>query len=277
MYKDQEDDLENRIRHVAKQVRKESKDIPLDTTKYRLIIDEQRAHESVSGTVQNLPASISTKLDSTHPEKMLLRSGGLSLSKVGDITIPVQDSLGQSTSSIVSCYGHPESASLTDARQKIWSLRVSRSIGAAPKLQILPPTNEAFVENVVRAHLQEAIWKQAQQRNPPNIDPLMHGGTQREGSTSLTPTTVANDVTIASDELLKMIKCSCSSATPCKYQHCGCHKANMACAALCVCQCGDGCFNEKTKERVQADKGTDDEMSDHECDSVMRMWVQLKR
>ena len=57
-------DLENSIRHVAKQVRKECKDIPLDTTKYRLNIDEQLAHESVSGTVQNLLASISTKLDS---------------------------------------------------------------------------------------------------------------------------------------------------------------------------------------------------------------------
>ena len=67
----------------------------------------------------------------------VLRSGGLSLSKVGDITSSVQDALGQSTSFIVSCYGYPESAYLTDARQKIWSLRVSRSIGAAPKLQTL--------------------------------------------------------------------------------------------------------------------------------------------
>ena len=40
MYKDQEEDLENNIRHVAKQVRKECKDIPLDTTKYRLNIDK---------------------------------------------------------------------------------------------------------------------------------------------------------------------------------------------------------------------------------------------
>ena len=79
----------------------------------------------------------------------------------------------------MSCYGHPESASLTDARQKTWSLMVSRSIGAAPKLQTLPPTNEAFVENVARAHLQVAIWKQTLQRNPLNMDPLTHGWTQR--------------------------------------------------------------------------------------------------
>ena len=136
----------------------------------------------------------------------VLRSGGHSLSKVGDITSSVQDALGKSTSFIVSCYGHPESASLTDVHQKIWSLRVSCSIGAAPKLQTLPPTNEAFVGNIARAHLQVAIWKQALQRNPPNMDPLTHGWTQRVGSTSLTLTTVADDVTIAPGELLKMIK-----------------------------------------------------------------------
>ena len=36
----------------------------------------------------------------------------------------------------------------------------------------------------------------------------------------------------------------------------------MACTALCVCQGGDGCFNKKTKERVQVEEETDDEMSD---------------
>ena len=100
---------------------------------------------------------------------------------------------------IVSCYGYSESASLPDARQKIWSLRVARSIDAAPKIQTLPPTNEAFVENVARAHLQVAIWKQALQRNPPNMDPLTHGWTQRGGSTSITLTTIADDVTLTPD------------------------------------------------------------------------------
>ena len=90
----------------------------------------------------------------------VLRSGGISLSKVGDITTSVQDALGQSTPFIGSCYGHPESAYLTDARQKIWALS---SIGATSKLQTLPPTNEAFVENLARSYLQVAIWKQALQ------------------------------------------------------------------------------------------------------------------
>ena len=99
----------------------------------------------------------------------VLRSETLSLSKVGDMTLSVEEALEQSTSFMLSYYGHPECSSLTDARQKIWSRKVSRSIGAAPKLQRLPHTNEAFTENVARAHLQVPIWKQALELNPPNV------------------------------------------------------------------------------------------------------------
>lgn len=189
----------------------------------------------------------------------VLRSGILSLSKLGDISLSVKDTLAQSTRFMLSCYGHPECASLTDARQKIWSQKVSRSIGAAPKLQSLPPTNEAFVENVARAHLQVSIWKQATALNPPNMDPLTHGWTRRDGSTSLTPTTVADNVLPAPDDILKMIKCSCESATPCQSKKCGCNSANMACTSFCACQGSDGCFNDKTRERIQAEGASDDD------------------
>lgn len=64
----------------------------------------------------------------------ILRTGKLSLSKVGDITVPVEEAVVQATHFILSCYGRPECTSLTDARQKIWSRKVSQSIGAAPKL-----------------------------------------------------------------------------------------------------------------------------------------------
>ena len=62
----------------------------------------------------------------------------------------------------------------------------------------------------------------------------------------LTPTTVADGVILAPDDILKMIKCSCGSTTPCKSKRCGCHNANMACTSFCACRGGDGCFNEKT-------------------------------
>ena len=102
----------------------------------------------------------------------VLRSATLSIFKVGDMRLSVEEALEQSTSFMLSCYGHPECSSLPDARQKICSQKVSRSIGAAPKLQSLPPTNEAFTENVARAHLSLAIWKQALELNLPNVDRL---------------------------------------------------------------------------------------------------------
>ena len=191
-----------------------------------------------------------------------LRSETLSLSKVGNMTLSVEEVLEQSTSFMLSCYCHPECSSLTDARQKIWARKVSRSIGAAPKLQSLPPTHEAFTENVARAHLQVAIWKQALELNPPNVDPLTHGWTRHNGSTYLTPTTVPDNVPLAPDDILKMIKCSCDSATPCNSRRCGCQNANMACTSFCTCQGGDGCFNPKTRERIQAEDESDDEMND---------------
>ena len=59
-----------------------------------------------------------------------------------------------------------------------------------------------------------------------------------------------------------MIKCSCDCATPCNYRRCGCQNANMACTSFCTCQGGDGCFNPKTRERIQAEDESDDEMND---------------
>ncbi len=84
----------------------------------------------------------------------------------------------------------------------------------------------------------------------------------RRFNMALTPTTVPDNVPLAPDDTLKMIKCSCDSATPCNSRRCGCQNANMACTSFCTCQGGDGCFNPKTRERIQAEDESDDEMND---------------
>jgi len=137
---------------------------------------------------------------------------------------------------------------MTEARQKSWSSKVSRTIGGAPKLQTLPPTTEAFTENVRRAHLQVAIWRHAGEANPPPLDPV-HFGWQRDGS-SLKPVTLPEGVPTAPDDLLKVIKCSCESDIPCRTKRCGCSNANIACTEFCACAGGAGCFNEKTREHA---------------------------
>ena len=39
----------------------------------------------------------------------------------------------------------------------------------------------------------------------------------------------------------------------------------MACTSFCACQGGDGCFNKKTMERIQADDGSDDDDDDDDA------------
>ena len=63
--------IENSIRHIAMQVKIECNAIPLDATKYRLNIDAQLAQESVPCTVQNILASLSTKLENTPPALLI--------------------------------------------------------------------------------------------------------------------------------------------------------------------------------------------------------------
>ena len=199
----------------------------------------------------------------------VLRSKVHSLNHVGNISSSLEDAIHQSKHFILSCYGHSDCKTLTEARQTIWSKKVSRSICSAPKLQSLPPTDEAFRENAARAHLQVAIWKHAIDPHPPQLDPLNHGWMKDTCSDSLIPKTVAQDVSLAPADILKMIRCACESDIPCKTKHCGCHSANMACTVFCSCKGGSGCFNEKTKECLEKEEDEDeDEDVDYNDNSI---------
>ena len=43
------------------------------------------------------------------------------------------------------------------------------------KLEILPPTSEAFGLHILRAHYQAAVWRYAKYPDPPDIDPAQYG------------------------------------------------------------------------------------------------------
>ena len=135
----------------------------------------------------------------------------------------------------------------------MWANKVGQSVAGAPKLASLPPTNEAFNEHVARAHLQEAVWRNGLQPDPPAIDPTVVGWSLEEGSKTLIPTTLSNDTPLAPDDLLKLVRCSCGSETPCKTRRCSCSSASLACSAFCLCHGGQGCFNERTRQALQTD------------------------
>ena len=154
----------------------------------------------------------------------VLHSQVHSLSHLGDDSLTLADVIEQATAFMLACYGQSQCSSMTEARLKVWTSKVGRSIAGAPKLATLPPTNGAFGENVARAHLQVAIWRHALDSDPPSLQPTSYGWEQ-EHSNSLMPTTVPEGALLAPVQLLKLIRCSCESDTPCKTRWCGCRVA----------------------------------------------------
>ena len=186
-------------------------------------------------------------------------SGVHALTYVCDTSRILSEVTSQATPFILACYGQSNCTSLTGERQKMWANKVYQSVAGAPKLASLPPINEAFNENVARAHLQLAVWRNALQPDPPAIDPTAFGWSLEEGSKTLIPTTLPSDTPLAPDDLLKLLRCSCSSKTPCKTDRCGCSSASLACSVFCACQGGQGCFNERTRQALQTDDDDENE------------------
>ena len=70
-----------------------------------------------------------------------------------------------------------------------WASKVGRSTACAPKLPSLPPTDEAFMENVAHAHLLVAVWKKAIDAMQPVLDATVYGWYHEQGSSSVTYST----------------------------------------------------------------------------------------
>ncbi len=124
----------------------------------------------------------------------VLKSNNFSLSHLGDTKKSPTDIVSQATQYMLTCYGLSKCNSMTEARQKIWAPKVAQSTACAPKLSSLPPTNEAFRENVARAHLQVAIWQHSLQSNPHDLNPERYGWSKEKDSKSYVPTTVPDNV-----------------------------------------------------------------------------------
>ena len=145
------------------------------------------------------------------------------------------------------CYGQPKATSMSEARVSVWTTQIGKpGMTRVPKLASLPSTTIAFAENVKRAHLQTFIWKNALQLDPQSLEPTDYGWMKEASMKSLRPTTVPADTPLAPSDILKMIRCACSSETPCKSSRCGCNHAKLACTMFCSCQASNACHNDQT-------------------------------
>lgn len=66
----------------------------------------------------------------------------------------LKDIAAECTRFIAACYGSKKKDSMSQARIDVWSRKMAKpKLTKAPKLRSLPPTTEAFEQNVQRAHI----------------------------------------------------------------------------------------------------------------------------
>jgi len=99
------------------------------------------------------------------------KTGRFSLSKVGDVTVDMKSVESQATNFICTAYGKitQSCTSMTKYRVKMWHSKTGKNGALSVKLCSLPPTSDAFIENVHRGHLQVAVWKAALQYGPNKV------------------------------------------------------------------------------------------------------------
>ena len=119
-------------------------------------------------------------------------------------------------------------------------------LNSAPQLKILPPTNVVFEQHVLRAHLQAAIWLASLKSSPPGFDPLAYGWSKDEHHGRLVTVRIPRNTTAAPTEVMKMIKCGCSSLSPCSTMRCSCSSARLSCSIFCNCHGDENCRNQQT-------------------------------
>ena len=145
---------------------------------------------------------------------------------------------------------------MSECRQWLWVKKTAKSMGA-PKLCSLPPTTEAFVENIKRAHFQAAHWYAALESNPPSLNPCDYGWESDTRNKTLSAVPISADVLLAPDYVLRLIRCGCESANPCKSGNCRCTGQQISCSIFCACTGGLCCFNKFTS-KPQGDDDDDD-------------------
>lgn len=148
---------------------------------------------------------------------------GHHLNLLGKHESDMKDVLAEATSFIAACYGSRITHDMSSVRYDIWTTKMAKKrITLAPALKCLPPTTEAFSKHVHQAHYQTMIWMSALDADPPQLDPIKYGWSHDEASGILLPVTLPIDVSPAPDEILKLIKCGCSSSLLCSTMWCSC-------------------------------------------------------
>ena len=179
---------------------------------------------------------------------------GFSLDQLGQQAADMVKVIEQATKFMSACYGITSAcSSMTECRERLWAQKTGKS-AVVPKLCSLPPTNEAFEQNVRRAHLQVAHWYSALSGDPPPLNPEEYGWEIDTTNRCLLPRNIADGVAYAPDSVLKLVRCGCASHNPCRGGNCGCMGRQMVCTIFCACSGGSTCSNPFNTVRVDDDE-----------------------
>ena len=178
---------------------------------------------------------------------MLYLLGGVIFDAFGNSALPMDQYstlFAEARAFILACYNTLDCASLNVARVQVWKNKMKRKSIEPPKLCSLPPTEAAFQQNALRAHMAVAIWLDCIKIDPPALHPTDHGWFHPEGSAMLFPTIVPQDTPLAPADLLKLIKCGCNSETPCSTKRCSCKGNGLRCTLFWNCKGEEDCRNK---------------------------------
>ena len=168
---------------------------------------------------------------------------GFKFKHIGNQDSCLDDVSKEATEFIVSCYGIKTAKTMSEARLYAWSSKAGKSVVTCPKLEALPPTTEAFLENVKRGHLQACVWSSADRGEPPDMSPEKFGFMKDQKTNSLKPVLLPVGVALAPDYVLNLIKCNCQAMeSACSSRRCKCRAAGMYCTMFCGCRDRD-CTN----------------------------------
>jgi len=118
---------------------------------------------------------------------------------------------------------------------------------------ILPPTDDAFVQHVLRAQYQVAVWCQSHVAKPENMNPVGHGW-HVNAKDELRPTMYQNESAPAEVRDLTHLYCTDKG---CRGQKCQCVIAGLEC--IDICSCGGECENRlEISEVANGDEVGDD-------------------
>ncbi|CAG9769182.1 unnamed protein product [Ceutorhynchus assimilis] len=167
----------------------------------------------------------------------------------------MQQCIAECTCFIPYCYGYKKEVhNMSDVRYTVCLSKKN-----SPKIKKLPPTTKAFDLHIKRCHLQACIWNAAASPFPPSLNPTDYGFAKNEATHSLVPIQLPSNKGLAPPELLKSLRCSCSSEMPCSTSRCSCAHVGLPCKEFCECEGGQLCGNLRTREAQL--NGSDSKMS----------------